>query len=423
MIKQIFHDFKSFQNHNAILINGDLVAIKVIRPGLDKSINKDLKLLKKIAHLIQRLSSIGRRLRLVEIVNDYEEVIFNELDLRSEAANTTQLARNFDSSSELYIPKVYWDFTCKNILVTEKIHGIQISNIQKLKEQSIDLKILAETGVNIFFTQVFDHNFFHADMHPGNIFVSASSPHNPQYIAIDCAIMGSLSNSDQEYLARNLLAIFKRDYRKVAELHIECGWIPKETKLQDFESAIRTVCEPIFEKPLREISFGKLLVQLFQTASRFEMEVQPSLVLLQKTLLNVEGLGRQLYPDLDLWQTAFPYLENWNSKRLNPLTFLNKIQESIPIWIEQLPNLPQFVMDNLAQNPSIGALKAKVLREQLRRENESKRRMRSKRYVGMSCVLFAGISLVPTSLNFLQSIPSATLIFMGFGIYFLYFDR
>ena len=411
------------QVHNAILINGDLVVIKVIRPGLEKTINKDLKLLKKIAHLIQRLSSIGRRLRLVEIVNDYEEIIFNELDLRSEAANTTQLARNFDSSSELYIPKVYWDFTCKNILVTEKIHGIQISNIQKLKEQSIDLKKLAETGVNIFFTQVFEHNFFHADMHPGNIFVSASSPHDPQYIAIDCAIMGSLSNSDQEYLARNLLAIFKRDYRKVAELHIECGWIPKETKLQDFESAIRTVCEPIFEKPLREISFGKLLVQLFQTASRFEMEVQPSLVLLQKTLLNVEGLGRQLYPDLDLWQTAFPYLENWNSKRLNPLTFLNKIQESIPIWIEQLPNLPQFVMDNLAQNPSIGALKAKVLREQLRRENESKRRMRSKRYVGMSCVLFAGISLVPTSLNFLQSIPSATLIFMGFGIYFLYFDR
>jgi len=411
------------QVHNAILINGDLVVIKVIRPGLEKTINKDLKLLKTIAHLIQRLSSTGRRLRLVEIVNDYEEVIFNELDLRSEAANTTQLARNFDSSSELYIPKVYWDFTCKNILVTEKIHGIQISNIQKLKEHSIDLKILAETGVNIFFTQVFEHNFFHADMHPGNIFVSTSSQQSPQYIAIDCAIMGSLSSSDQEYLARNLLAIFKRDYRKVAELHIECGWIPKETKLQEFESAIRTVCEPIFEKPLREISFGKLLVQLFQTASRFEMEVQPSLVLLQKTLLNVEGLGRQLYPDLDLWQTAFPYLESWNSKRLNPLTFLNKIQESIPKWVEQLPNLPQLVMDNLAQIPSIGALQAKVLQAQLRRENEIKRKMRFKKYVGMSCVLFAGISLIPTSLNFLQSIPSATLIFVGFGIYFLYFDR
>ena len=411
------------QVHNATLKNGDLVVIKVIRPGLEKTIHKDLKLLRKIARLIQRLSATGRRLRLVEIVNDYEKIIFNELDLRSEAANTTQLARNFNSSSKLYIPKVYWDFTRKDILVTEKIHGIQISNIKKLKEHKIDLKILAETGVNIFFTQVFEHNFFHADMHPGNIFVSTTSPQNPQYIAIDCAIMGSLSISDQEYLARNLLAIFKRDYRKVAELHIECGWIPKETKLQEFESAIRTVCEPIFEKPLREISFGKLLVQLFQTASRFEMEVQPSLVLLQKTLLNVEGLGRQLYPDLDLWQTAFPYLESWNSKRLNPLTFLNKIQESIPKWVEQLPNLPQLVMDNLAQIPSIGALQAKVLQAQLRRENEIKRKMRFKKYVGMSCVLFAGISLIPTSLNFLQSIPSATLIFVGFGIYFLYFDR
>ena len=411
------------QVHNAILKNGDLVVIKVIRPGLKKTIHKDLKLLRKIARLIQRLSSTGRRLRLLEIVNDYEKVIFNELDLRSEAANTTQLARNFDSSSELYIPKVYWDFTCKNILVTEKIHGIQISNIENLKEHQIDLKILAETGVNIFFTQVFEHNFFHADMHPGNIFVSTSSPQNPQYIAIDCAIMGSLSISDQEYLARNLLAIFKRDYRKVAELHIECGWIPKETNLQEFESAIRTVCEPIFEKPLKEISFGKLLVQLFQTASRFEMEIQPSLVLLQKTLLNVEGLGRQLYPDLDLWQTAFPYLEKWNSKRLNPLTFIAKIQESIPKWIEQLPNFPQLVIDNLVQNPSLGALQSRILNEQLSREKEIKRKMRFKKCAGISCVLFAGISLIPTSLNFLQTIPSATLIFVGFGIYFLYFDR
>ena len=411
------------QVHNATLKNGDHVVIKVIRPGLEKTIRKDLKLLRKIAQLIQGLSSTGRRLRLIEIVNDYEKVIFNELDLRSEAANTTQLARNFDSSSELYIPKVHWDFTSKNILVTEKIHGIQISNIEKLKEHNIDLKILAETGVNIFFTQVFEHNFFHADMHPGNIFVSTSSPQNPQYIAIDCAIMGSLSISDQDYLARNLLAIFNRDYRKVAELHIECGWIPRETNLQEFESAIRTVCEPIFEKPLSEISFGKLLVQLFQTASRFEMEVQPSLVLLQKTLLNVEGLGRQLYPELDLWQTAFPYLESWNSRRLNPLALLEKIQESIPKWIEQLPNLPQLAMDNLAQNPSLGALKTSILNEQLVREKEIKRKKLFNKLAGMSCFLIAGISLTPTSLNFLQGIPSATLILVGFGIYFLYFDR
>lgn len=411
------------QVHDATLKNGDQVAVKIIRPGLEKTIHKDLKLLRKIARLIQKISTAGRRLKLVEIVNDYEKIIFNELDLRSEAANTTQLARNFESSSELYIPKVYWDFTRKNILVTEKIHGIQISNLGKLKEHKIDLKMLAETGVNIFFTQVFEHNFFHADMHPGNIFVSTLSPQSPQYIAIDCAIMGSLSIRDQEYLARNLLAIFKRDYRKVAELHIECGWISKETSVQEFESAIRTVCEPIFERPLSEISFGKLLVQLFQTASRFEMEVQPSLVLLQKTLLNVEGLGRQLYPDLDLWQTAFPYLENWNAKRLNPLTLLAKIQDSIPNWIEHLPDLPQLAKKNLTLHSSFEALQSRILNEQLIRNSELKTKTSLRKCAGVTCIFFAGISLLPISFNFLQIIPIASLIFLGLGLYFLYFDR
>ena len=369
------------QVHNATLKNGDQVVIKVIRPDIEKTIQKDLKLLRGIASLIQMLSPTGRRLRLIEIVDDYEKVIFHELDLRSEAANTSQLARNFDSSQELYIPKVYWDFTRKNILVTEKIHGIQVSNIEELKRHKIDLKILAETGVNIFFTQVFEHNFFHADMHPGNIFVSTSSQQMPQYIAIDCAIMGTLSKQDQEYLARNLLAIFKRDYRKVAELHIECGWIPKDTKVQEFETAIRTVCEPIFEKPLGEISFGKLLVQLFQTASRFEMEVQPSLVLLQKTLLNVEGLGRQLYPDLDLWQTALPYLENWHSRRISPFVFLAKIQESIPGWIDQLPDLPQLVIDSLTQNPTVKSRQSGVLKEQYKKERAIKKKIRQKNFL------------------------------------------
>ena len=411
------------QVHNATLKNGDQVVIKVIRPGIEKTIRNDLKLLRGIASLIQMLSSTGRRLRLIEIVDDYEKVISHELDLRSEAANTSQLARNFESSQELYIPKVYWDFTRQNILVAEKINGIQVSNIEELKRHKIDLKILAETGVNIFFTQVFEHNFFHADMHPGNIFVSTSSQKEPQYIAIDCAIMGTLSKQDQEYLARNLLAIFKRDYRKVAELHIECGWIPKGTKVQEFETAIRTVCEPIFEKPLREISFGKLLVQLFQTASRFEMEVQPSLVLLQKTLLNVEGLGRQLYPELDLWQTALPYLENWHSRRISPLTFLAKIQESIPKWIDQLPDLPQLVIDNLSQNSAAWSLQSDALKGQSIKEKVIKRKARQKKVLGVTCVSLAAIALFVAPPYFLTGVPSVSLILGGFGVYFLYFDR
>ena len=431
---EIFDVFENFEQepfasasvaqvHNATLKNGDQVVVKVLRPGIEKTIRQDLKLLKSVARLIHKTSAVGRRLRLIDVVNDYEKIIFNELDLRSEAANTTQLARNFNSSPELYIPKIYWDFTSHNIMVMEKIHGVPVSDIEKLKESGVDLKRLAETGVNIFFTQVFEHNFFHADMHPGNIFVSTSSPQQPQYIAIDCAIIGSLSSSDQEYLARNLLAIFKRDYKKVAELHIECGWVSKETKVYEFESSIRTVCEPIFEKPLKEISFGKLLVQLFQTASRFDMEVQPSLVLLQKTLLNVEGLGRQLYPDLDLWQTALPYLEKWNYKRLSPLTLIDKIKENIPRWVDQLPNLPQLVVENLILNTKLQTNQATILAEQVKREAEIKTKRRLKTCVGIALILLAGVSMAPTVLSFLNNTQIVTLILAGFGIYFLYFDR
>ena len=230
------------------------------------------------------------------------------------------------------------------------------SYLEALNAQNTDLKKLAETGVDIFFTQVFNHNFFHADMHPGNIFVSHETPENPKYIAIDCAIIGSLTKDDQEYLAKNLLALFRREYRKVAELHVACGWVPRNAKIHEFESAIRSVCEPIFEKPLKEISFANLLIQLFRTASRFDMEVQPSLVLLQKTLLNVEGLGRQLYPDLDLWTTALPYLENWNKKRLNPFTLLGRLQENIPNWIDQLPQLPQLFIDAATESRQLGEI-------------------------------------------------------------------
>ena len=245
------------------------------------------------------------------------------------------------ASADLYVPKVYWDYTRPNLLVMERIHGIPVTDVAALRAHGVNLKVLAETGVRVFFTQVFDHNFFHADMHPGNIFVSPERPQQPQYLAVDCAIIGSLSTVEQKYLGLNLLAIFQRDYRRVAELHLACGWVPPQTPVHEFEAAIRTVCEPIFDKPMREISFGQILVQLFRTAGRFDMEVQPSLLLLQKTLLNIEGLGRQLYPDLNLWYTALPYLEAWNRRRLSPCTLLGKLKHRVPELLELLLESPR----------------------------------------------------------------------------------
>jgi ubiquinone biosynthesis protein len=338
------------QVHTATLGNNIDVVVKVVRPGIEHTINADLTLLQTIAVLIARYIPDGRRLRPEEIVDDYRHTILDELDLQREGANTSQLRRNFKDSEVLYVPEVYWDYTRRNVLVMERIHGIPVTDIDTLREQGTDMKKLAERGVEIFFTQVFRDSFFHADMHPGNIFIAHNRPNSPQYIAIDCAIIGSLSDFDQYYLARNLLAIFQRNYREVAELHVECGWVPPETRVHEFEAAIRTVSEPIFEKPLSEISFGLLLLQLFQTARRFEMEVQPSLVLLQKTLLNIEGLGRQLYPQLDLWSTAMPFLERWVRDRYSPQSVLKKVSHRIPGWLEQLPNLPEALLERGGAN-------------------------------------------------------------------------
>lgn len=367
------------QVHAAKLRTGEDVVIKVLRPGIEAVIRQDIAVLKWLARLIERYLPDGRRLRPREVISDYENVILGELNLMAEGANTTLLRRNFESSPLLYVPKVYWDVSRDGMLVCERIHGIPVSDIEQLRARQTDLKKLAETGVEIFFTQVFEHSFFHADMHPGNIFVDPGNPSNPRYIAIDCAIIGSLSRDDQQYLARNLLAIFKRDYRKVAELHVECGWVPKNTRVVDFEAAMRTVCEPIFEKPLKDISFGYLLVQLFRTAGRFNMEAQPSLVLLQKTLLNVEGLGRQLYPELDLWQTALPFLENWNRRRMQPAYLLRALKDNAPDWVEQFPLLPQLVLDSLNQHQQIKALNDTLqtaVTEQRTRDKRQRRRQR-----------------------------------------------
>ena len=331
------------QVHGAQLKSGEEVVVKVIRPGLKPIIKQDLAWLFLLAKIAEKASSDARRLRPVEVVSDYEKTIYDELDLLREAANASQLRRNFEGSPLLYVPQVYWDYCRPKVLVMERIYGIQVTDLATLADQRTDMKLLAERGVEIFFTQVFRDSFFHADMHPGNIFVSTRQPWNPQYIAIDCGIIGSLTPEDQDYLARNLIAFFKRDYRRVAQLHIDSGWVPADTKVNDFEAAIRTVCEPIFEKPLKDISFGQLLLRLFQTARRFNMEVQPQLVLLQKTLLNIEGLGRQLYPDLDLWSTAQPFLERWMRERVSPLHLLRNLQQQA----EQVPHLSQIARDTL----------------------------------------------------------------------------
>lgn len=337
------------QVHSATLKDGKAVVVKVIRPGIDKVIRQDLQLLFALARLVEKYSADGRRLRPVEVVEDYQHTVLDELDLQREGANTSQLRRNFEHSDLLYVPEVYWDYSNRKVLTMERIDGIPVTDVKALQAQNTHMQRLAERGVEIFFTQVFRDNFFHADMHPGNIFVSRQHPDFPQYIGIDCAIIGSLSESDQYYLARNLLAIFERDYRMVAELHVECGWVPAKTRINDLEAAIRSVCEPVFQKPLGEISFGQLLVYLFQTARRFDMEVQPSLVLLQKTLLNIEGLGRTLYPQLDLWTTAKPFLEQWVRDRYSPRGILRRARRNLPGWLEQLPQLPEMAMESLQQ--------------------------------------------------------------------------
>lgn len=382
------------QVHAARLINGRDVVVKVIRPNIEPTIAQDIALMRGVARLLEAFWEDGRRLRPVEVVNDYERTIFDELDLQREAANASQLRRNFENSDLIYIPEVHWDFTNQHVLVMERIYGIPVADVSALKAANINMKCLAERGVEIFFTQVFRDSFFHADMHPGNIFVSPDNPDNPQYIAIDFGIVGTLSPDDQNYLARNLLAFFNRDYRQVAELHIRSGWVPDDTRVDEFESAIRTVCEPIFERPLKDISFGQFLLRLFQTARRFNMEVQPQLVLLQKTLLNIEGLGRQLYPDLDLWHTAKPYLENWMKQRIAPPGVLKNLRQHLPEWLEHSHEVPKLVFDAMQQVKHLDSLSQQREKEWrgLRETIQLQSRRRRDMVVGIALVAL-GLSL------------------------------
>ena len=395
------------QVHAATLLNGQEVVVKVLRPGIEKVIHQDLALMYLMANLLEKYWTEGKRLHPVDVVADYDSTIHDELDLQREAANASQLRRNFDNSPLIYIPFIDWDYTRKSVMVMERIHGIPIADVPALKAAGVNLKVLAEKGVEIFFTQVFRDSFFHADMHPGNIFVDVSNPADPKYIAIDFGIVGTLAPDDQSYLARNLLAFFRRDYRQVAQLHIQSGWVPPDTRVNEFEAAIRTVCEPIFEKPLKDISFGHFLLRLFQTARRFNMEVQPQLVLLQKTLLNVEGLGRQLYPELDLWSTAQPFLESWMRKRIGPAGLIKSLQTHLPSWLEQSPEMPQLVHDALLQLRGAGPTEKQnqdtlaLLREQQRRTDRRWRRG----ITALALVAAAIIGTQPEALMWAENAP------------------
>lgn len=327
------------QVHFGELPDGTKVAIKILRPGIERVISHDLALLETAAALLDRLWPEARRLKPREVVAEFSKYLHDELDLMREAANCSQLRRNFVDSPLLLVPEVYWDWCGRTVMVMQRMEGVPISQLATLREQGIDLKLLSRAGVEIFFTQVFRDGFFHADMHPGNIFVHQDG----RYIALDFGIVGTLTEVDKNYLAQNFLGFFKRDYNRVARAHIEAGWVPPHTRVDEFEGAIRAVCEPIFDRPLKDISFGKTLLRLFQTARRFEMEVQPQLVLLQKTLLNIEGLGRQLDPDLDLWKTAKPYLERWMDERIGWRAVVRGLREEAPTWAGTLPQLPRLV--------------------------------------------------------------------------------
>jgi ubiquinone biosynthesis protein len=338
------------QVHFATLKDGTEVAVKVLRPGMKKSIDEDVALMHIAAGLVERLWADGKRLKPREVVAEFDKYLHDELDLMREAANASQLRRNFAGSTLLLVPEMFWDYCSESVIVMERMHGIPISQTDRLIEAGVDMKKLSRDGVEIFFTQVFRDGFFHADMHPGNILVSVDASTLGRYIALDFGIVGTLTDFDKDYLSQNFIAFFRRDYKRVAEAHIESGWAPKDTRVDELESAVRACCEPIFDRPLRDISFGQVLLRLFQASRRFNIEVQPQLVLLQKTLLNIEGLGRQLDPDLDLWKTAKPYLERWMSEQVGWRGLIERFKAEAPRYSQLLPQLPRLAHQALSAN-------------------------------------------------------------------------
>ena len=367
------------QVHTAQLQNGQEVVVKLLRPGVQEQIEGDLDVLRMIAGLAAKYWEHGKRLRPLEVVAEYERTIVDELDLMREAANAAQLKRNFGVSDMLYVPDVYWDYCRPEVLVQERIYGIPISDMDALSEAGANIQVLAENGVEIFFTQVFRHNFFHADMHPGNIFVIATDPNKPKYAAVDFGIVGTLSPEDRYYLANNFLAFFDRDYHRIAKLHIDSGWVPEGTRIDQLETAVRTVCEPIFNKPLSEISFAQVLMRLFRVAQRFNVEIQPQMILLHKTLFNIEGLGRELYPQLDLWKTAHPVLKRWMNDQIGPRAMLEDFRENLPQLRQSLRDLPT-VLKQIADQASSEDPAAKKQVAEFRKLREDMREHQRQRY-------------------------------------------
>ena len=367
------------QVHSAKLKAGTEVIVKVLRPGVEEQIERDLAVLRMVAGLADRYWVHGKRLRPLEVVDEYEHTILDELDLMREAANTAQLKRNFQGSDMLYVPEIYWDYCRPEVMVQERIFGTPISDMDTLRESGTNIRVLAENGVEIFFTQVFRHNFFHADMHPGNIFVIHTDPEKPKYAAVDFGIVGTLSPEDQRYLAENFLAFFDRDYHRIAKLHIDSGWVPAGTRVDQLESAVRTVCDPIFSKPLAEISFAQVLMRLFRVAQRFNVEIQPQMILLHKTLFNIEGLGRQLYPQLDLWKTAHPVLKRWMDDQVGGRAMLRDVRDNLPQLRDALRELPA-ILNHLGEQVAEGRIRFNLASPELREIRKQLADQRRQRY-------------------------------------------
>jgi ubiquinone biosynthesis protein len=408
------------QVHFARLPDETEVAVKVLRPGVERVVGRDVVVLYTLARLASRYSADARRLRPIEVVHEFNKHLQEELDLRREAANASQLRANSADSNMMYVPEVYWDLTRREVMVMERITGIPISDITALKEAGIDMRRLAHNGVKIFFTQAFRDGFFHADMHPGNIFVTPSG----QYRAVDFGIMGSLGEQDKRYLAENFLAFFNRDYRAVSEAHLRAGWVSAGTRVDEFEAAIRAVCEPIFAKPIKDISFGRLLLHLFQTARRFNMEVQPQLVLLQKTLFNIEGLGRRLYPELDLWETAKPFLEDWTRDHLGPRAFVRGLRKELPRWWEVVPQVPSIaheVLQRMRNGDLEMSWKSQEL-QHLRTQIGSNHRRLFFAIIGSGLIFSSAVTLGVNADAFpgLAVIPMLGWLLAGIGIVFVY---
>ena len=367
------------QVHTAKLHDGAEVIVKVLRPGVQDQIERDLAVLRMLAGLADRYWQHGKRLKPIEVVNEYEHTIIDELDLMREAANAAQLKHNFQGSDMLYVPEIYWDFCRPEVLVQERIYGTPVSDMEALRAAGTNIQVLAENGVEIFFTQVFRHNFFHADMHPGNIFVITTDPERPRYAAVDFGIVGTLSPEDQRYLAQNFLAFFDRDYHRIAKLHLDSGWVPPDTRIDQLEMAVRTVCEPIFNKPLAEISFAQVLMRLFRVAQRFNVEIQPQLILLHKTLFNIEGLGREMYPQLDLWKTAHPVLKQWMDEQVGGRALLKDVRDNLPQLRDAMRELPA-ILHQLGEQAAEGRIRLNLQSPELSEIQKQFSEQRHQRY-------------------------------------------